>query len=192
MNAANGNANANMSTGNAPSNVNMSSGSAAMNVNSNNYSNSMQKMFGNTNMSGGRRRHRKNRLEMSDKHYETTANGAMMWAKSELEHVGRIAGVKDKDLQYSYAMSTLYGMAHLKDALYELVTDPAYKHHKQDLLRTHDTVIRVMKHLCKEYKLNLNAIRAFNERKVLSNLSYLTKGTKTRSNRKSKRSTRKH
>ena len=186
MNAANGNANANMSTGNAPSNVNMSSGSAAMNVNSNNYSNSMQKMFGNTNMSGGRRR------QMSDKHYETTANGAMMWAKSELEHVGRIAGVKDKDLQYSYAMSTLYGMAHLKDALYELVTDPAYKHHKQDLLRTHDTVIRVMKYLCKEYKLNLNAIRAFNERKVLSNLSYLTKGTKTRSNRKSKRSTRKH
>ena len=192
MNAANGNANANMSTGNAPSNVNMSSGSAAMNVNSNNYSNSMQKMFGNTNMSGGRRRHRNNRTTLSDKHYETTANGAMMWAKSELEHVGRIAGVKDKDLQYSYAMSTLYGMAHLKDALYELVTDPAYKHHKQDLLRTHDTVIRVMKHLCKEYKLNLNAIRAFNERKVLSNLSYLTKGTKTRSNRKSKRSTRKH
>ena len=127
---------------------------------------------------------------MSDKHYETTANGAMMWAKSELEHVGRIAGVKDKDLQYSYAMSTLYGMAHLKDALYEIVTDPAYKHHKQDLLRTHDTVIRVMKHLCKEYKLNLNAIRAFNERNVLSNLSYLTKGMKTRSNRKSGRKTR--
>lgn len=127
---------------------------------------------------------------MSDKHYETTANGAMMWAKSELEHVGRIVGVKDKDLQYSYAMSTLYGMAHLKDALYELVIDPAYKHHKQDLLRTHDTVIRVMKHLCKEYKLNLNAIRAFNERNVLSNLSYLTKGMKTRSNRKSGRKTR--
>jgi hypothetical protein len=87
-------------------------------------------------------------------------------------------------------MSTLYGMAHLKDALFELVIDPAYKHHKQDLLRTHDTVIRVMKHLCKEYRLNLNAIRAFNERKVLSNLSYLTKGTKTRSNRKSGRKTR--
>lgn len=113
-----------------------------------------------------------------------------MWAAGELEHVGRIAGVKDKDLQYSYAMSTLYGMAHLKDALYELVNDPAYKNHKTDLLRTHDTVIRVMKHLCKEYKLNLNAIRSFNERKVLSDLSYLSKTNGTRKNKKSKRGTR--
>jgi len=126
----------------------------------------------------------------STKHYETTAKGVMMWANSELEHVGRIAGVKDKDLQYSYAMSTLYGMAHLKDALYELVNDPAYKNHKTDLLRTHDTVIRVMKHLCKEYKLNLNAIRSFNERKVLSDLSYLSKTNGTRKNKKSKRGTR--
>lgn len=122
----------------------------------------------------------------SPKEYETTAKGVMMWANSELEHVGRIVGVKNADLQYSYAMSTLYGMAHLKDALFQLVNDPDYANHKKDLLRTHDAVIRVMKHLCKDYNLNLDAIRAFNERKVLSDLSYLkTTGgkRKTRRNR---------
>ena len=113
-------------------------------------------------------------IEMASNHkYEATAKGVMMWAASELEHVGRIVGIKDKDIQYSYAMSTLNGMAHLKDALFELVNDPAYENHKQDLLRIHDTVIRVMKHLLKDFNLNLDAIRMFNERKVLSNLSYL-------------------
>jgi len=58
MSTGSANSNANMSTGNV-SNVNMSTGSAAMNAN--NYANSMQKMFGNTNMTGGRRRNRKNR-----------------------------------------------------------------------------------------------------------------------------------
>lgn len=122
----------------------------------------------------------------SPKKYEATAKGLMMWANSELEHVGRITSVKDKDIQYSYAMSTLNGMAHLKDALYEAVNDPDYVSWKKDLLRTHDSVIRVMKHLIKDYELNLDAIRAFNERKVLSDLSYLTQtggkksGSKTR------------
>lgn len=122
----------------------------------------------------------------SPKKYEATAKGLMMWANSELEHVGRITSVKDKDIQYSYAMSTLNGMAHLKDALYEAVNDPEYGMWKKDLLRTHDSVIRVMKHLIKDYSLNLNAIRAFNERKVLSDLSYLTQsgGKKTRKVRK--------
>jgi len=60
MSTGSANSNANMSTGNV-SNVNMSTGSAAMNVNANNYGNSMQKMFGNTNMTGGRCRNRKNR-----------------------------------------------------------------------------------------------------------------------------------
>ena len=104
----------------------------------------------------------------------------MEWAQSELEHVGRITAVKDKDIQYSYALSTVNGMAHLKDALYQMVSDPAYKHKKQDLLRTHDQVIRVMKHLIKDYDLDLNAIRKFNTRKVLSNLSYLKNDTKSR------------
>jgi len=107
----------------------------------------------------------------------------MKWAESELEHVGRIASVEDKDLQYSYALSTINGMAHLKDALAEAVKS-GEKHHKQDLLRTHDAVIRVMKQLVKTYKINLDTIRAFNTRHVLSNLSYLGKKNSTRKVRK--------
>ena len=118
--------------------------------------------------------------------YETTAKSAMMWANSELEHVGRIAAVKDKRIQYAYALSTLNGMAHLKDALYELVTDSDYKHQKADLLKTHDAVIRVMKHLIKDYGLNLDTIRKFNTEGTLSNLKYLKKGkNSTRKNRRS-------
>jgi hypothetical protein len=121
-------------------------------------------------------------------HYEATAKGVMMWAAGELEHVGRIASIKDADIQYNYAMSTLFGMAHLKDALFELVEDPEYEHQKKDLLKTHDNVIRVMKHLCKDYDLDLRAIKAFNTKKVLSNLNYLNNsksgGKRTRKNRK--------
>ena len=61
--------------------------------------------------------------------YEPTANAAMMWANSELEHVGRIALIKDTKLQYSYALLVYF-------ELFELVTDPAYKHHKKDLPKT--------------------------------------------------------
>ena len=116
--------------------------------------------------------------------YEITAKSAMMWANSELEHVGRIVAVKDKHIQRSYAMSTLNGMAHLKDALFELVNDPAYKMHKTDLLKKHDEVIRVMKHLIKDFKLDLATIRAFNTDHVLSNMGYL--------NTKERRTTRKN
>ena len=105
--------------------------------------------------------------------YDMTAKSAMMWAESELEHVGRIAAVKDKHIQHSYAMSTLNGMAHLKDALYQLVNEPASENIHKDLLRTHDAVVRTMKHLMKDYKLDLNTIRAFNTDHVLSNLNYL-------------------
>lgn len=122
---------------------------------------------------------------MSSHNYDITAKCAMNWAAHELEHVGRIVGMKDKDLQYSYALSTVNGMAHLRDALYQLVMDPAYKEHKTDLLKTHDKVIRVMKHLIKDFKVNLNTIRAFNTRKVLSNLNYLKNGR--RGTRKSPR-----
>lgn len=110
---------------------------------------------------------------MSVPRYEITFNSVMMWAKSELDHVGRIASMKDEDLQHAYAMSTLYGMAHLKDALYELVTDPAYENHQTDLQKTHDAVVRTMRHLKKQYTLDVGAINAFNTRGVLSNLSYL-------------------
>jgi len=108
----------------------------------------------------------------------------MMWAKSELEHVGRITGIKDEDVQYSYALSTVNGMAHLRNALFELVNDPDYANHKKDLLKTHDAVIRVMKHLIKDYSVDLNTIKQFNVRNVLGNLNYLKGGRKTRRNRK--------
>jgi len=114
--------------------------------------------------------------------YEATAHGVMMWATGELEHVGRIASIKDKDIQYNYAMSTLFGMAHLKDALFELVEDPDYEHQKKDLLKTHDKVIRVMKHLCKEYDLDLGAIKRFNTKKVLSNFKYLNSNNNNNNN----------
>lgn len=113
-----------------------------------------------------------------------TVHCAMNWAKSELEHIGRIVAVEDPDLQYSYALSTVNGMAHLKDALFELVNDPLYKSHKADLLKTHDSVVRAMKHLIKDFNVELKTIEAFNTRSVLSDLSYLKGGRKTRRNRK--------
>ena len=63
-----------------------------------------------------------------------------------------------------------------------MVNDKAYEHHKKDLLTVHAKVIKAMKHLIKDFKLDLGAIEAFNTRHVLSNLSYLKK--KTRKNRK--------
>jgi hypothetical protein len=115
--------------------------------------------------------------------YEVTVRSVMEWANSELEHVGRIAACKDKRIQYAYALSTVNGMAHLKDALFEIVNDDRYSHSREDLLRTHNSVIRVMKHLIKDYNISLNTIRAFNTKGVLSDLSYL-KTRKKRSTRK--------
>jgi hypothetical protein len=126
----------------------------------------------------------------SPKQYHPTVKGIFEWANSELEHVGRIVSVEDPDLQYSYAMSTVNGMAYLKDAIYELVNDPKYSMHKEDLLRLHGAVIRTMKHLVKDFKINLNAIKAFNTRKVLSNRNFTyLKNTKrkSRSSRKTRR-----
>jgi hypothetical protein len=118
----------------------------------------------------------------SPKVYNKTVNCVMNWAKSELEHVGRIIALEDPDLQYSYALSTVNGMAHLKDALFELVQNPAYAHHHMDLRKTHDSVIRTMKHLIKDFDIDLGTIEQFNTRHVLSNLSYL-KTSKTRKNK---------
>ena len=108
----------------------------------------------------------------SPKQYHPTVKGVLEWANSELEHVGRIVSVEDPDLQYSYAMSTVNGMAYLKDALYELVNDPKYSTHKEDLLRVHGAVIRTMKHLVKDFNIDLDAIKTFNTRKVLSNRNF--------------------
>jgi len=117
---------------------------------------------------------------MSSKHYHMTAKGVMCWAKNELEHVGYLIGVKDPDIQYSYAQATVNSMLHLRDALFELVNDPNYKTHKEELLRTHDKVVRVVKHLIKDFNVDLGAIKRFNTRKVLGDLSYL-KDSKSKS-----------
>jgi hypothetical protein len=119
-------------------------------------------------------------------HYDTTLQGVMGWANSELEHIGRIVSLEDPDLAYSYAQSTVYSMAHLKDALFQMVNDDAYEHHKKDLLNVHAKVIKAMKHLIKDFDLDLEAVKAFNTRDVLSNLSYL-KNSNTRSNNNKKK-----
>jgi len=131
---------------------------------------------------------------MSSKQYHMTFHGVMQWAKHELEHVGYLVGVQDKDIQYSYAQSTVNGMLHLRDALYELVHDPNYVQHKEELLRVHDKVVRVVKHVIQDFDVDLEDIKRFNTRKVLGNLSYLnekgsntrasTRRNKTRKNRK--------
>jgi len=127
---------------------------------------------------------------MSSKKYEMTVHGVMAWAKNELEHVGYLVGVKDPDIQYSYAQSVVNGMLHLRDALFEMVNDPNYKQQRPELLRTHDKVVRVVKHLIKDFKVDLNEIKKFNTHRVLSDLSYL-KGSGTRKVR-SKGKTRKN
>ena len=112
--------------------------------------------------------------------YNTTFQGVMEWAKHELEHVGRIAAVEDPDLQYSYAQSTVNGMMHLRDALFQMVKDPKYRERKVDLLKTHNNVVRVIKRLIKDYKVKLSEIKKFNTRKVLSPPTYLKGGYKNR------------
>lgn len=129
-----------------------------------------------------------NSMEIKNHIYDATVQGVMNWANSELEHVGRIVSIKDEDIQYSYAQSTVYGMAHLKDALAQLVGETEHEDTKRDLLRIHDKVIRVMKHLIKDFSIDLEAIKIFNSRKVLSNLSYLNvEGGKRRSKHKTRK-----
>lgn len=133
---------------------------------------------------------------MAPKSYHSTAKGLFNWANSELEHVGRIAAVEDPDLQYAYAMSTLNGMAHLKDAIYEYINTNDVSHMKSDLRKIHDKVVRVMRHLVRTYNLNIQNIIKFNTRHTLSNLSYLKvkakKGTRgIKANRRTQKMTRK-
>jgi len=109
--------------------------------------------------------------------YKATFKGLMMWANSELEHVGRIVSMEDKDLQYQYALSTVNGMLHLRNALVEMVNDPKYVRHREDVQRTHDKVVRAIKHLIADFDINLQTIRNFNERNTLGDLSYLSEIT---------------
>lgn len=97
----------------------------------------------------------------------------MKWAEHELEHVGRLVAVKDPDIQYAYAQSVVNGMLHVRDALFELVNDPKYAHQKVDLLKTHDNVVRAVKHVIKDFDVNITDIKRFNTRRVLGDLSYL-------------------
>ena len=115
----------------------------------------------------------------SPKKYHMTTCGIKHWFRKEIDSVGYLAGVKDPDLQYSWAQSLVNGMLHLRDALYELVNDPAYKREKEELTRMHDKLVRVVKHVIKEYKVNLNTIKRFNTRHVLGPTNYL-KNRKTR------------
>jgi hypothetical protein len=55
-----------------------------------------------------------------------------------------------------------------------MVNDPEYEWKKADLLKTHDAVVRTMKHLVKDFGIDLAAVKAFNSRGVLSDMSYLT------------------
>ena len=112
--------------------------------------------------------------------YNSTAHGLMMWANSELEHVGRIAAIDDEAIQYSYALSTVNGMAHLKDAIAQYVERHPESPMTSDLLIIHDQVIRVMKHLIATYSVNLETIQEFNTKKILSSLEYLQLGGKYR------------
>jgi hypothetical protein len=108
------------------------------------------------------------------KQYDITMKNVMMWADNELEHVGRIVAVKDADLQYSYALSTVNGMAHLKDALDQLIKDgDITSASKRDLKIKQEQVIRVMNHLVKDFALDIAPIKAFNVKKVLGSLDYL-------------------
>jgi len=109
----------------------------------------------------------------AERKYKLTSMSAMKWAEHELKHVGRIVSVEDPDIQYSYAMSTLYGMLHLKKALTELINDSAYSVQREDLQRTLDQVVRAIKHLMKDFSLDLNVIKAFNTKKILGDLANL-------------------
>lgn len=105
--------------------------------------------------------------------YNSTSHCLMMWASSELEDVGRIASMEDLHIQYAYALSTVNGMAHLKDALFEYISDNSDNHYTKDLLTIHEKVVRVMKHLISTYNLDVGSIEAFNTMKTLSPLNYL-------------------
>ena len=120
---------------------------------------------------------------MSSKRYNMTLQAVMKWADSELSHVGYLAGVEDPDIQYAYAQSVVNGMVHLRDALYELANDPEYAMHATDILKQHDLVVRVIKHLLKDYGVRLQEIKAFNTHHVLGNLSYLSSAKKNRTRR---------
>jgi len=125
---------------------------------------------------------------MSSKKYNMTVESVNRWAEHELQHVGYLLGVEDPDIQYAYAQSVVNGMLHLRDALFEQVMDPKNNNCKGDLLKTHDKVVRTIKHLIKDYKVKISEIKRFNSHHVLGNLAYLKRRTrKTRQTQRNRK-----
>jgi len=122
--------------------------------------------------------------------YKTTVFGVMNWAKSELDHVGRISAIEDPDIQYAYALSTVNGMMHLRQALEEMVGDNAYVEKSTDLKRTHDGVVRALKHLIKDYNVDINTIKAFNTRHVIKSYNFLKNTRNNKGNRNKRNNNR--
>lgn len=110
----------------------------------------------------------------------------MEWATSELEHIGRIAAVKNPDLQYAYAQHTVSGMLHLRDALKQLIRKEKSAGTRNDLRKLYGQVHRAIQHLVTEYNINANAIKKFNTRKVLGPVNNIKWGTKKRRTYKKK------
>jgi len=118
--------------------------------------------------------------------YRATVRGIMEWANAEMAHVGRIASIEDADIQYSYAISTVNGMLHLRQAIFELIKDDSYSEKLQDLQKTHNSVIKVIKHLIKEYDVDLETIKKFNTRGVLNGFNFLDKKRNNKTKKGSK------
>ena len=58
---------------------------------------------------------------------------------------------------------------------------------RDDLLTIHEKVIRAMKHLIKDFDVDLETIRAFNTRGTLSSFEYVKNGSKRRKTRKTRK-----
>lgn len=127
----------------------------------------------------------------SPKKYHSTMASVRMWAAAELEHIGRIVAVEDPDVQYAYAQSTVNGMLHLRNAIYELIHDRSYSMCKEDLNRLYGQVNRAVTHLIKDFDVDLKAIAAFNSRGVLGNISNVGRRAVTRKSKTRASETRK-
>jgi len=112
--------------------------------------------------------------------YRSTLTGINMWAAAELAHVGRIVAVENPDIQYAYAQSTVNGMLHLRNAIYELMHDKSYYREKEDLSRLYGQVNRAVAHLIKDFDIDMGAIKAFNTRGVLGNISNIGRKSRRR------------
>ena len=72
--------------------------------------------------------------------------------------------MRDKNLQYAYAQSTVNSMMHLHDAMLELLEDKRYRKDHADLRKTFDSVVRALKELIERYNIDIAAIQKFNTR----------------------------